>query len=274
MMEDSTSSLESLSTDRSPQIQEPRDFEATAPLSRDKLAQADWLGFDQVPLTPVDTRHYSQVATESIVASIFLFTACSIFIFFVVTPPLSVSLLLISILALVLSTVSYLRFAHAKSIGYGVCDNELLMQKGVIWFKRVSLPYTRLQHISLSQGPVERKFGLHTLKCFSAGSGSAEIELPGLESRIAERLRQHLLAKAGTANQTLNADIQTASSVNRDLSPAPEPESVSGSGYESQQAEIEQSASISSHSVQAESNSTESPSSKPAQQAQAAEGER
>jgi hypothetical protein len=57
----------------------------------------------------------------------------------------------------------------------------------------------------LTQGPIERKFGLHTLKCFSAGSGSAEIELPGLESRTAEKLRQHLLAKAGIASQTAHS---------------------------------------------------------------------
>ncbi|QFU24231.1 PH domain-containing protein [Shewanella eurypsychrophilus] len=176
-------------------------------LSHTKQDESDWLSFDQIPLTLVDERHYTQVMGESILASLVLFTLLSLFIILVATVPLLIALPILSALALVLSTISYFRYAHAKSIGYGVCDNELLMQKGVIWFKRISLPYTRLQHISLSQGPIERKFGLHTLKCFSAGSGSAEIELPGLESRTAEKLRQHLLAKAGIASETTNSQL-------------------------------------------------------------------
>ena len=56
--------------------------------------------------------------------------------------------------------------------------------------------------MSLSQGPLQRHFNLFTLKCFSAGSGSAEIELPGIEQHTAEHLRQHLLAQAAKAHLT------------------------------------------------------------------------
>ncbi|WP_076410336.1 PH domain-containing protein [Shewanella sp. UCD-KL12] len=199
-------------------------------LAHAKQDETAWLSFDQIPLTLVDERHYSQVMGESIIGSLVLLTLASLFIILVATVPLLIALPILSALALVLSTICYFRYAHAKSIGYGVCENELLMQKGVIWFKRVSLPYTRLQHISLSQGPIERKFGLHTLKCFSAGSGSAEIELPGLESRTAEKLRQHLLAKAGIASQTVNspqAQELAAESVQEAVA-APEDNSING----------------------------------------------
>lgn len=98
--------------------------------------------------------------------------------------------------------VGYLRHLQAKKLGYGVCEHEFLMEKGLWWHKRTSLPYSRLQHVSLSQGPLERHFNLFTLKCFSAGSGSAEIELPGIEQQTAEHLRQHLLAQAAKAHLT------------------------------------------------------------------------
>ncbi|MPY23071.1 PH domain-containing protein [Shewanella sp. YLB-07] len=173
-------------------------------LPRQTQAESDWLSFDQIPLTPVDPRHYTQVLCETIIATLVLFSVLSVFIIFVAEFPIQVALPVLSVLGLAFSVITWLRYAHAKSIAFAVCDHELLMQKGIIWFKRISLPYTRLQHISLSQGPLERKLGLHTLKCFSAGSGSAEIELPGLESRTAEKLRQHLLAKAGIASQSGN----------------------------------------------------------------------
>ncbi|MCJ8302266.1 PH domain-containing protein [Shewanella sp.] len=183
-------------------------------LPRQTQAESDWLGFDQIPLTPVDPRHYTQVLCETIIATLVLFSALSVFIIFVAEFPILVALPVLLVLGLAFSVITWVRYAHAKSIAFAVCDHELLMQKGIVWFKRISLPYTRLQHISLSQGPLERKFGLHTLKCFSAGSGSAEIELPGLESRTAEKLRQHLLAKAGIASQSSNANINPDSSLN------------------------------------------------------------
>ena len=186
-------------------------------LPRQTQAESDWLGFDQIPLTPVDPRHYTQVLCEAIIATLVLFSVLSVFIIFVAELPIRVALPVLLASSLAFSVITWLRYAHAKSIAFAVCDHELLMQKGIVWFKRISLPYTRLQHISLSQGPLERKFGLHTLKCFSAGSGSAEIELPGLESKAAEKLRQHLLAKAGMASKGGNSSIYPGPSIN----PAP-----------------------------------------------------
>lgn len=221
-MEDSTTSLAATSPTAA------HEDAHIPPLLHDTQAQDRWLGFDQIPLTLVDERHYTQVISESLVASLLVFTLLSVFIIFVATVPTLVALPIISALAMVLSTICYFRYAHAKSIGYGVCSDELLMQKGVIWFKRISLPYTRLQHISLTQGPIERKFGLHTLKCFSAGSGSAEIELPGLESRTAEKLRQHLLAKAGIASQTARSHATSEPVYESGHEPAPitKPEAI------------------------------------------------
>ncbi|AQS37836.1 hypothetical protein Sps_02684 [Shewanella psychrophila] len=191
-------------------------------LPRHGQAEPDWLGFDQIPLTPVAQRHYTQVLWETIIGTLVLFSVLSVFIIFVAQLPILIALPMLSVLGLIFSAINWLRYAHAKSIAFAVCDHELLMQKGIIWFKRISLPYTRLQHISLSQGPLERKFGLHTLKCFSAGSGSAEIELPGLESRTAEKLRQHLLAKAGIASQGSKPNINSDTSLNSSTAFSPE----------------------------------------------------
>ncbi|WP_299793051.1 PH domain-containing protein [uncultured Shewanella sp.] len=172
------------------------------PLDHSPQPQAVWQGFDQIPLSPVETRYYTQVLIETSLISLGLISILSVFLIFVATIPLQIAAILLPALLLIGSVVTYLRYLNAKAIGYAVCSHELVMQTGLIWVKRISLPYTRLQHISLSQGPLERKFYLRTLKCFSAGSGSAEIELPGLESKTAEKLRQHLLTMAAIAIKT------------------------------------------------------------------------
>ncbi len=177
------------------------------PLDPDSLEhrpqpQEQWQSFDQIPLSPVEPRHYTQVLIETAAISITFISILSVFLIFVATIPLPIAAIVIPALLLIGSAITWLRYLNAKAIGYAVCPHELVMQTGIIWVKRISLPYTRLQHISLSQGPLERKFYLRTLKCFSAGSGSAEIELPGLESKTAEKLRQHLLSMAAIAIKT------------------------------------------------------------------------
>ncbi|MFT5705338.1 MAG: membrane protein YdbS with pleckstrin-like domain [Shewanella sp.] len=166
------------------------------------LSENNWQGFDQIPLTPIESRYVTQILIETGAVALFFITVMSSFLIIGAEIPLLIMAVIIPGLFFIATFIIWLRVSHARSIAYSVCEHELLMQKGIIWFKRISLPYTRLQHISLSQGPLERKFGLKTLKCFSAGSGSAEIELPGLESKTAERLRQHLLSMAGKASQS------------------------------------------------------------------------
>ncbi|GGI80201.1 hypothetical protein GCM10007978_17610 [Shewanella hanedai] len=191
------------------------------------LPERDWQGFDQIPLTPIESRYVTQILIETGAVALFFITAMSSFLFIGAEIPLLIMAVIIPGMFFIATFIIWIRVSHAKSIAYGVCDHELLLQKGIVWFKRVSLPYTRLQHISLSQGPLERKFGLKTLKCFSAGSGSAEIELPGLESKTAEKLRQHLLSMAGKASQSGESlSIEANQNSEQEFSEAYQSESV------------------------------------------------
>ncbi|WP_051484367.1 PH domain-containing protein [Shewanella waksmanii] len=163
--------------------------------------QQQWLSFDQLPLIAVDQDYIKQVNTENLIVALPLLTL-AVVVPVLINVPILVLLAIVTLMLIVLGCISYLRFCHAKSIHFGVFEDELVMQKGVIWRKKTALPYSRLQHVTLSQGPIERHFAQHTLKCFSAGSGHAEISLPGINTTSAEPMRQHLLAKAALRQKT------------------------------------------------------------------------
>ncbi|MCG9731186.1 PH domain-containing protein [Shewanella sp. Isolate13] len=167
---------------------------------RDVVVPSQWQGFDQVALQPIDKRHYTQVLCENLIFGSLSFIAVSLIVILPRELELPLLLAILTGVVLLIALVGLLRYRHAKSIFYATCSHELIMQQGFWWVKRTSLPYSRLQHVSLSHGPLERHFNLSTLKCFSAGSGSAEIELPGIEQQTAEHLRQHLLAQAAQVN--------------------------------------------------------------------------
>jgi membrane protein YdbS with pleckstrin-like domain len=79
-----------------------------------------------------------------------------------------------------------------KHLRYLVEEDGLRIRRGVFWRKVIWIPITRVQHTDVSQGPVQRKYGLGTLTVHTAGTAGASISLDGLEHGIASRLSDHL----------------------------------------------------------------------------------
>jgi membrane protein YdbS with pleckstrin-like domain len=55
-----------------------------------------------------------------------------------------------------------------------------------------------VQHTDVSQGPLERTYGLGTLAIFTAGTDHAQVSLHGLDHGTALRIRDHLLPGEST----------------------------------------------------------------------------
>jgi membrane protein YdbS with pleckstrin-like domain len=77
---------------------------------------------------------------------------------------------------------------------YRVGGDGLEIRRGVLWRKVINVPRTRVQHTDVSQGPLERAYGLGTLVVYTAGTEHARVSLPGLDHAVALRLRGELLA--------------------------------------------------------------------------------
>jgi uncharacterized protein len=76
---------------------------------------------------------------------------------------------------------------------YRVDDQGIEIRRGVHWRFVINVPRSRVQHIDVSQGPVERRYGLGTLVIYTAGTDHAKVELGGLEHGRALQMREQLL---------------------------------------------------------------------------------
>ncbi|MDE2719388.1 PH domain-containing protein [Candidatus Palauibacter polyketidifaciens] len=86
---------------------------------------------------------------------------------------------------------------HHRHASYAVHPDGIEIRKGVIWRQAISVARSRVQHTDVSQGPLERKYGLGTLGIYTAGTDHAKVSLDGLEHETALRIRDHLLPPAG-----------------------------------------------------------------------------
>jgi membrane protein YdbS with pleckstrin-like domain len=88
------------------------------------------------------------------------------------------------------------RYRHWR---YQVAPDALELRHGVVKRVHSTIPYFRVQHIDIAQGPVERAVGLARLKLHTASAGS-DASIPGIAAGDAEGLRRLILARAGSGD--------------------------------------------------------------------------
>lgn len=76
----------------------------------------------------------------------------------------------------------------------------LEIHRGVFFKHRISIPSSRIQHVDVSQGPLQRQFGLGKITIHTAGTQDASIELSGLAYETALWLREQMVARQGAAD--------------------------------------------------------------------------
>ena len=82
---------------------------------------------------------------------------------------------------------------HYRHTSYRVDEVGIEIRTGVYWRVVINVPRSRVQHIDVSNGPIDRRYGLGTLVLYTAGTDHAKVELAGLEHGRALRIREHLL---------------------------------------------------------------------------------
>jgi len=83
-----------------------------------------------------------------------------------------------------------LAFRHTS---YKIDALGIEIRRGVVFRTVINIPRSRVQHIDVSQGPIERRFGLGTLAIYTAGTAHSMVALQGLAHPTALAVRNHLL---------------------------------------------------------------------------------
>ena len=79
----------------------------------------------------------------------------------------------------------------------------LHVRHGVFWRSEVLVPRSRVQHLDIERGPLERHFGLATLVVHTAGSQTQALRQSGLADADAVDLRDALIPEANRDGDAL-----------------------------------------------------------------------
>lgn len=72
-------------------------------------------------------------------------------------------------------------------------EEGLEIRHGVLWRHQITIPLGRVQHADVSQGPLQRMYGLGTMTVNTAGTQNASVDLAGLAHENAIALRDQIV---------------------------------------------------------------------------------
>ena len=68
----------------------------------------------------------------------------------------------------------------------------LALRRGRMWLRETRVPITRVQHLDLKRGPLQRRRSLATLVVHTAGTRNSSVVVPNIDADDAEFLRDRL----------------------------------------------------------------------------------
>tara|TARA_R110002072_G_scaffold12269_7_gene53500 strand:- start:1509 stop:2057 length:549 start_codon:yes stop_codon:yes gene_type:complete len=88
--------------------------------------------------------------------------------------------------------IVFIELKGFKIKGYAIRQKDISYKSGLIFFSMTSVPFNRIQHVEVSQGPIARLFDLASVKVYTAGGSTSDLRIGGLKKEEAHRLRDHI----------------------------------------------------------------------------------
>ena len=79
--------------------------------------------------------------------------------------------------------------------------NLAILPNGIVFPKTVTIPFCKVQQVSVRQNPVSRMFGLYAVDVVSGAQMLAETVIPGLTREKAEEIKSLLIERTRNENR-------------------------------------------------------------------------
>lgn len=90
-----------------------------------------------------------------------------------------------------------------KQWGYIISDDRVEIRHGIFFIKNTIIPIVRIQHIAISQGPINRKLGISAIAIHTA---SGQFVIEGLSNEDAGLIAEGLKSKLYTRLESQSKD--------------------------------------------------------------------
>lgn len=151
---------------------------------------------EDTPLTPLHPDHVKVLRISGIILAIPLTFGALLGSLVPMAAGVTIPAMVLAPLTLLLWWLVFaLPWRRYSAKGYRMDADRLQVVSGVLFHKDTVVPFSRVQHIDVERGPIERYYGLATLHLHTAGTHNATISLPGLVEADAIEMREAIRAR-------------------------------------------------------------------------------
>ena len=148
---------------------------------------SDSLPTEDTELTPVDPRYKNMLRLVVVLWALPLIAAA---IAAELAGLLPLGVVILPVALLLGWTILRLPLRRYNARGYTMGTDRLRTVRGLLFRSDTVVPFGRVQHLDVHQGPLERAFGLATLVLHTAGNHNASVAQPGLRHDDAIAMRE------------------------------------------------------------------------------------
>ena len=87
---------------------------------------------------------------------------------------------------------AWLGIKQFRNIAWRLDAHGFAVRRGRFWQRETRVPATRVQHLDIKRGPLQRGRDLATLVVHTAGTANSSVSVPNLDAADAEHLRDRL----------------------------------------------------------------------------------
>ncbi len=87
-----------------------------------------------------------------------------------------------------------------KYKGYILGEHDISFRSGVIFTKITTIPYTKIQQVSLARNPMSKLFGLYSVEVVNGAQAISSISIPGLKEDDAKLIKKYVTEKLRKCN--------------------------------------------------------------------------
>lgn len=146
---------------------------------------------------------YVKVLTARIILVYVVFMACAVIVPILADLPFGWIVPAIEgVLALALAANAVLARKMYSMRGYALRDKDISYRRGLFFTTVTTVPYSKIQQVSLRTNPISRFFGLYYVDVVNGSQATMNsITIPGLTLEKAEQMKSLLMNKADCDNE-------------------------------------------------------------------------
>ena len=85
--------------------------------------------------------------------------------------------------------------------GYALREHDITYRSGIVFPKTVTIPFCKVQQVSIRQNPVTKMFGLYAVAIVNGAQMLVETVIPGLTRQKAEEMKSLLIERGRNENK-------------------------------------------------------------------------